>query len=180
MSLINAVISIKCNGYNYQRHHLNCRQHLSARLRHMRLVNLYLDKTCTPSLKYKKSKSFHSLLLCSLLSCQTNTHSSKQQQAGQCRNGELRNISFVVPILCAVYICLALAPVLGHICHLLPPFLSDNIIYFFFSGYPNVYKCPKRVCKGEMWNPVSCVSISVISAVFRGPQVHIMEKKNCF
>lgn len=121
-----------------------------------------------------------SLLLCSLLSCQTNTHSSKQQQAGQCRNGELRNISFVVPILCAVYICLALAPVLGHICHLLPPFLSDNIIYFFFSGYPNVYKCPKRVCKGEMWNPVSCVSISVISAVFRGPQVHIMERKNCF
>lgn len=91
----------------------------------------------------------------------------------------VRNISFVVPILCAAYICFALAAVLGHICYLLPLTLSNNIIFLFlwFSKYLQI---PQWVCKVEMWNLALCVSFFVIAAIVWGPYVNIMEREITF
>lgn len=127
----------------------------------MCLINPYLDKTCTPLLKYKTSKSVVSL---SLITYPTTTHTQVSNNRPM-QEQWVRNISFVVPILCAVYICLAPAPVLGHICHLLPLTVSNKIRFFVSFCSPNAYKCQKRVCMVEMWNLVSCVSIFV-TAVF--------------
>lgn len=45
--------------------------------------------------------------------------------------GPIRNISSVVPILFAVNMYCSQAPVLGHICHLLPLTWSNNVIFIF-------------------------------------------------
>lgn len=74
-------------------------------------------------------------------------HTLKETTTGRpMREHWVRNTSFVVPILCAVNRHCSLAPVLGHICHLLPLTLSNNII-FLFSATSKCLQIPKRVCK---------------------------------